>query len=229
MNSTSATPLRRYATIFALVLGLQSVWLLTPELIRPRLPFFPTGRIEAQSLTTSNSAATFSAWIGWPRGDLWIDHAMVVNAALLDNIENGASHEAEKTSNRQTSMAEYAASLAPYDSRAWLILAAVNIQSGIETNKTLAQLEMSYYTAPNDIRLMPFRIQIATRSSLIGENDLQSFVENDLRTIVKQQPDFKNLIAVAYRGASPDGRHFLVSKLTEIDPAFLSELQAAKL
>jgi hypothetical protein len=185
-------------------------------------------KVEAQLIATHRPTAALAAWLGWPRGDLWVDYAMTENAAFFGTIESGESIETEKFSRPNTMTAVQAAALQPSDSRAWLILAGTDIQSGSVSPKTIAQLEMSYYTAPNDIRLMPFRIQIATRLSAITDNDLQSFIENDLRIIVLQKPNLKNSIAVAYRGASPAGRQLLMSELNEIDPGFATELQTTE-
>ena len=153
---------------------------------------------------------------------------MTEDAALLGSIESGIVADAQGSNNKIYLATEYAAALAPYDSRAWLMLAATNIQSESKSSEMLAQLKMSYYTSANDVRLMPIRIQIATRSSVITDDELQSFVENDIRTIVLHKPDLKRAIALAYRGASPSGRRFLEGKLTALDPKFLPELQGAK-
>ena len=229
MISRSPNRLRLYATIFAAVIGLQSIWLLGAEMTRPTLPFFPTSQAEAKIIATHHAAAAAAAWIGWPRGDLWVDYAMTEDAALLGDIESGiTSNAAQGANNEIYSTTEHAAALAPYDSRVWLMLAATNTQPGLQSNKILAQIKMSYYTSPNDIRLMPLRIQIATRSSVTADDELQSFVESEIRTIILHNPNLKHAIALAYRGASPAGRRFLEGKLAELDAKFLAELQAAK-
>ncbi len=228
MISRSANRLRLYTAIFAGVLGLQAIWLLAAEITRASLPFFPTSDAEAKTVAAQNAAAAAAARIGWPRGDLWVDYAMTEDAVLLGVIESGIISNAQGSNDKIYLMTEYAATLAPYDSRAWLMLAATNIQSGSKSSEILAQIKMSYYTSANDVRLMPIRIQIATRSSVIADNELQSFVENDIRTIILQKPDLKRAIALAYRGASPSGRRFLEGKLAELDPKFLPELQGGK-
>lgn len=228
MISRSPNRLRRYAAIFAAILGLQAIWLLAAEMSRPALPFFPMSEAETKTITAHSAAAAAAAWIGWPRGDLWVDYAMTDDAALLGDIERGLTSDAHAATNEIYLTTEHAAVLAPYDSRAWLMLAATNIQRGLKSSYILAQIKMSYYTSPNDVRLMPFRIQIATRSSAIADDELQSFVENEIRIIILHKPNLKHSIALAYRGASPAGRRFLESKLAELDSKFLAELQGAK-
>jgi hypothetical protein len=87
---------------------------------------------------------------------------------------------------------------------------------------------MSYYTSPNDIRLIPLRIQIATRSDSIADEELQNLVGHEIRTIVVRAPTLKPVIATAYRRASPPGRSLIEAKLAEFDPKFLTELRATK-
>jgi hypothetical protein len=151
-----------------------------------------------------------------------------MDAPIIGNIERGMGSNLRPANAELHLLTERAARLAPYDSRAWLMLAANNAKPGQQPDKALAQIEMSYYTAPNDIRLMPFRIQIAALSSAIIDDELQSLLENDLRTIVLSHPELKQSIAVAYRGASPAGRRFLEAKLADLNAGFLAELQGTK-
>lgn len=225
----SPNRLRLYATIFAAVIGLQSIWLLGAEMTRPTLPFFPISKAEAKIVAPHHAAAAAAARIGWPRGDLWVDYAMSEDADFLsDTVSRITSDTAQGSNNNIYLTTEHAAALAPYDSRAWLMLAATNSQSGLRTSKMLAQIKMSYYTSPNDIRLIPFRIQVAAQSSVIADDELQSFVESDIRTIILHNPKLKYAIVPAYLRASPAGRRFLEDKLAELDARFLAELRAAK-
>lgn len=224
MNLRQPNRLRVFAFIFGVVLSLQAVWLLAAEITRPALPFFPMNEADVKAAAARASAAATAARIGWPRGNLWVNYAMAADADVIGNIESGLPQNSRRVSDDLRSITERAVALAPYDSRAWLMLAAINSQSASQASETLAQIKMSYYTSPNDVRLMPFRIQIATRSSLIADDELQSFVENELCTIVQRSPDLKHSIALAYRGASPAGRRFLDSKLADLDAGFLAEL-----
>ena len=47
------------------------------EITRPTLPFFPSSGAEGKGLSAHAAAAASAAMIGWPRGDLWVDNAMV--------------------------------------------------------------------------------------------------------------------------------------------------------
>jgi hypothetical protein len=222
MNSHSPISLRLFAIIFAGILGLQAAWLLATELPRSRMPFFPSNKGEVDDVTVHRKSAAAAARIGWLRGELWVDYAISVDAELIGNtIANVSNDEAKLVTDR-------AVALVPYDSRAWLLLAMINAQQDWKDDKTLAQLKMSYYTSPNDVRLIPLRLQIATQSRAINDDELQGLVAHEMRTIIRHTPDMKQSIAVAYRGASPTGRHFIEEKLTELDPGFLTELRATR-
>lgn len=228
MARQSPPSIRIYAGAFAIVLGLQSVWLLAAEITRPALPFFPINGAEAKATAIHYSAAAAAAHIGWPRGDLWADYAMTANAALLGDIEDGVIPSTNRQSEGASSTTETAAALAPSDARAWLLLASADMQSASKDGKALAQLKMSYYTSPYNEHLFPLRIQIVARSAIPFNDELRSFIEYELGMIIRHKPGLKRSIASAFRVASPAGRHFLETSIGTLDPNFLTELQTAK-
>lgn len=219
--------LRRYAFVFAAILGLQAVWSLAAESYRQPLPYFPTGHAGLDAITAHRDAAYTAARIGWIRGDLWADYAVTSDVGLLNDPDN--LHANSKDSHAQMRLiTEHAASLAPYDSRLWLLLAASNAQSGWKDDKTAAQLKMSFYTSPNDIRLIPLRLKIATQSNAVIDDEMQYLIEHEIRTIVLNKPDLKLTIAFAHRAASPGGRQLIEKTLDGIDPKYSTELRATK-
>jgi len=194
---------RLFATIFAVVLGLQAAWLLSAELMRVSLPFFPGDKTEIEYALAQRELAAAAAKVGWLRGDLWADYALAADSRSLNDVP------AATASDMTELMSERALAFAPYDARLWLLLSAINARSGWKDDKTLAQLKMSYYTAPNDTRLIPLRIAIAIQSQAIGDEELQILVEHEIRTLILHKPELKPVIVMAYRGASPAGRRFL--------------------
>lgn len=216
--------IRPFATGFALVLGLLAAWIIAAELSRPSLGGFPVNAVEAKAVALKNAAAATAAWVGWPRGELWADYAVTANAGSIGAINAGSPSRADDHANGVT---ETAARLAPSDARSWLLL-AMNAQAAANNSKSLALLKMSYYTSPYSDALFPLRIQVATRSPGIADEELSSFVEYELGVVVGQKPDLKRSIAPAYRTASPAGRHFFDSALAKLDPAYLAELKAPK-
>ncbi len=217
MNPQSSISLKLYTIVFAGILGLQAAWLLVPEFVRSPVLFFPSNDAEDTEVATHRDAAAAAARIGWLRGDLSVDYAITASAPLLRHSTHAPDAET-------TLIAEHAAARAPYDSRIWLLLAAIKASSNWSDAVTLAQLKMSYYTSPNDVRLIPLRLQIATRSQVISDDELQALVAHEIQTII-HRPNLKQIITDAYHGASPTGRRFIETKLADSDPSFLSELK----
>lgn len=216
---------RRYATCFAVILGLQAAWILSAELMRPANSFFPASADQAKIAAANYTHAATAAWLGWPRRDLWSDYAVAANAALIGDIEAGSGAAA---ANKDASdVAETAAKLAPSDARNWVLLAMSNLIAG-NYSKALAQLKMSYYTAPFSEDLFPVRIAIAARSASAADDELGSYVEYELGVIVREKPDLKRSIALAYQQGSVAGRQFLDRTLTKLDPTYLAQLKASK-
>jgi hypothetical protein len=228
MTPRSPAVIRSLATGFAVVLGLQAAWIVTAELIRPRQVFFPANAMDAKSAIADNSAAATAAWIGWPRGDLWADYAVTANAGMIGSLETAAS-DAQSPNQAANSIAATAAALAPSDARAWVLL-AMNAQSASNDaksdSKNLAPLRMSYYTSPYSDDLFPLRIQIATRSSAINDEELGIYAEYELGVAIRNKPALKPAIALAYRNASPAGRAFIEGVLAKLDANYLSELKS---
>lgn len=215
---------RPYATGFASLLGLLATWTLAAEATRPSLGYFPANAVEAKAVAQENSSAAAAAWFGWPRGDLWADYAITANAGLIGAATANSPIRADDHANE---VAETAAMFAPSDARSWLLL-AMNAQATSNDTQTTALLKMSYYTAPYSDGLFPLRLQTATRSQSIADEELASFVEYELGVVVGQKPGLRRLIGLAYRSASPAGRRFFESALAKLDPTLLNELKRAR-
>ena len=89
MNPLAPNWLRMGATVYAAVLGVAAVWMLTVELSRPTLPFFPQDVATARTAATHRGAAGAAAWIGLVRGNLWTDYAMALAAPNLSGEPRG--------------------------------------------------------------------------------------------------------------------------------------------
>jgi hypothetical protein len=227
MTVKSTTSIRIYASTFAAILGLLSAWLIAAEAMRPTLPFFPANGANAKAAAIRRSEAAAAAWIGWPRGALWTDYAVTVDAAFLAKLEDGIANNGSRVDDYALSVSETAARFAPSDARAWLLLASVNSQSAPNNGQALAQLKMSYYTSPYSERLFPLRIQIVARSMAPFDDELRSFIDYELGMVVRDKPDLRQAIALAFRMASPAGHQFLATSIGKSNPKFLAELKAA--
>ena len=215
---------RTGALILGAVLAVQAAWILLPEILRPALPFFPATSSEARSLAARHAEAALAAGIGWPRGDLWVDKSLTANAALLGAFEDGRPAGAPAVPGTRAT-AKTAATLAPADARAWLLLAMTAARS--RDNKAPAQLKMSYYTAPYSARLFPLRVQVAAQLPQINDSELQGFLQSELKMIVQERPNLKPTIASAFRAATPAARQFFETALAQLDAGFLAELRSA--
>lgn len=211
---------RIFTGTFAVVLGLQAAWLLSAEALRPALPFFPTEKSEIDYAASQRNKAAAAASIGWPRGELWAEYALTADSKALD--------EAALPATPDEPVSAKALAAAPYDARLWLLMFRVNAQSGWKDDKTLAQLKMSYYTAPNDTRLFPSRLRSAMLPQASGDDELRPLVAHEISAIVTRKPELKPIIADAYRTTNAAGRRLIEEQLTYLDRAFLAELQGPK-
>ncbi len=219
----SGARFRTAALILGAVLAVQAAWILLPEILRPALPFFPATSSEARSLASRHAEAALAAAIGWPRGGLWTDKSLTANAALLSAFEEGRP-SSEPASRGARATAKTAATLAPADARAWLLLAMTSARS--QDNKASAQLKMSYYTAPYSERLFPLRVEIAAQLSKINDPELQGFLQSELKMIIQDRPKLKPAIALAFRTATPAARQFFETALAQLDAGFLAQLRS---
>jgi hypothetical protein len=196
---------------------LQAAWLFSVEVFRPTLPFFPTGQSEVDYAASQRSKAAAAASVGWPRGDLWAEYALAADSKL----HVSAPDEGEPVSVK-------ALATAPYDARLWLLLSRLNAQLGWKDEKTLAQLKMAYYTAPNDTRLFASRLQSAMQPQAAGDDELRPLVAHEISAIIMRKPELKPVIADVYRTTNASGRLLIEEQLTSLDRAFLAELQKPK-
>ena len=86
-------------------------------------------------------------------------------------------------------------------------------------------LKLAYFTAPNDARLMPIRLDTATSFDALADPDLKELVRGDVRLMVTRQPALKPAVVSAYRRASNLGKAFLEESVRSIDPQFLAILR----
>jgi hypothetical protein len=84
---------------------------------------------------------------------------------------------------------------------------------------------MSYFTAPNDVQMMPLRLYAAAVSSALSDPDLKELARGDVRLMLIRQPDLKPFVLFAYRRGSSLGKTFLENTVQSIDPEFISVLR----
>jgi hypothetical protein len=226
LKGRSRTGFRVGVTVLAVLLAIEALWILSAEVLRPRLASFPAAAAAAVT-PSERDRAELAAKIGLVRGDLWADYAMTLMPQLPQEIARGGTVAPSRPAEVARAAAQRAASLAPHDSRIWLLLAAVASELDRRGRESDGALRMSYYTGPNELALMPLRLSIAARSNAIGDADLQLLVGQEIRTILTRKPELKPWIVLAYRNASPEGKAFFESTVGALDPVLLTALRTA--
>jgi hypothetical protein len=211
----------------AALIGIVALWVMTSELMTPRVPYFPASPKDAAALAAAQDLATTAAEVGMIRGDLWATAAVTRAAPLLFVATGGAAAPpAQNDVEKARVIAERAARLAPYDSRVWLLLAGLNVRLGADNAKVAELFKLSYYTGPSELSLIPLRLLLTVQSDTIADDELASLVQLDIQHIITERPDLKPAIALAYQNARPKGRDLIASTSAKLDPDFAATLAA---
>ena len=222
MYAPSHNAFRLATLVFAAILGVQCLWILLTELSRPGIDRLPINAQAAAVTAGQRNDATWAAWIGAIRGDLWAGSAFT-HAGLL---WAGPDTDPQVTDALEQARADLdkAVGYAPHQADAWLLLAGLESRYQLPNSDPTEALKMSYYTGPSERALIPLRLLVATHSDMLTDTDVQQFVRRDLRLLLAQQQ--KSVVTDAYAGASPAGKSLIEQVLGEIDPAFLGSLRA---
>ncbi|OSJ19050.1 hypothetical protein BST63_03990 [Bradyrhizobium canariense] len=106
----------------------------------------------------------------------------------------------------------------------WLMLAAAPKQNSIQT---AAMLKMSYYTAPNDLDLLPLRLSVALATdAVVRELEFRDLIKRDVSLVVTRRPAIRPALLAAYRSASAEGKIYLENLISELDPTYLDNMRA---
>lgn len=202
-----AIVVRAAIAVLGCVLVSLGVWLLASESMRPAA----SARDEANALR--------AARLGLVRGDLWLQAAL----SAPPEIHDGKSSSPDDVA-RVRAAAVKAVRLAPHESHGWLILAATGVDAGQSIELKAAALKMSYYTGANEIALIPLRISIAVQPAMIGDPELRSLVDSEIRMIARD-PKLIPVLAAAYRRTGTDGRQALQDIVSSIDARLLDEMR----
>jgi hypothetical protein len=216
---------RNNILFFASILAAQAAWLITAELSRPKLPYFPQDKASEQKVSAARFAAVSAASIGWVRGDLWTDAAIALSSGLTGDKGNEINPEMTISKADARAVAQRAARLSPHDSRTWLLLAALDSRFDWP-NEIANRLMMSYFTGPNEPALTPLRIRIATRLTAFTAPDLKMLIEQEIRGIILRHQDQKPLLLDAYRDASPEGKQLIEVSVGDLDKNLLAAIRA---
>jgi hypothetical protein len=170
-------------------------------------------------------AARLAAAISPFRADLEGNYASTVALTALrpDNAVLSAA-DAQTNADAQEDVVRVLKA-APHNSELWLLLALLQTQHKAGSRQIIEALKMSYFTAPNDVQMMPLRLYTAALSSALSDPDLKELARGDVRLMVTRKPELKAAVVSAYRRASGLGKAFLEEAVRLIDPSFLTTLR----
>ena len=227
----SLPPARLRSGLFVLgvVLGISGIWMLLPDLLTPKTTGLPFDHSAAEAAARHWNRAMVAAGIGGIRGDLWANAAFADARFLWVNRLTKLDKTSLAQLAKAKARAETALALAPINGAAWLFLAKLPATSPDAESRGVTLLEMSYFTAPSAPELAPYRLERVASSSALADKDIQAFVKNDLREIMRSPPDIQQTILTAYRNALPQNQPVLASLVADIDPAMAQMLRSPPL
>ena len=219
MNEPSNSAFRLATSLFAMLLGVQCVWLLLAEFSRPGIYRLPTDAAAADAARNQRSGARWAATFGGIRGDLWAESAFTYADLMWSNAASGVDLA------RVRSSLTHALSTAPYQSSIWLLLAGLASRYQLPGIDRKEAVKMSYYTGPSELELMPLRLWIAVHSNAFSDIELRDSISREVRLLFTHQQ--KSAIVAAYNAASSVGREFIEQTIREIDPSAAESLRAS--
>lgn len=210
--------------IFGLLLAEQAAWILfaeryTSHAIWPSLEQVAgTTGVDAEEIAKAASIARF-------RGDLWAESGFSLVTQRRSNQD--ASLDRGRRPDQALSAFTNALHYSPHRGDIWLMLAAIATRYKLAGYDVGALLRMSYYTAPNELALVPRRLRVAlSNDNVLGEPELREMIKRDISLAISRQPALRIALLAAYRSASPDGRAIVETQISQVDPGFLKSIRA---
>ncbi|KJC50102.1 hypothetical protein [Bradyrhizobium sp. LTSP857] len=201
----------------AVVVAVQSAWLLTHEryLVGP---------------PTATSGVWFGTMFGsalhsQPRDSGLRERQLAAAAQTSIDGAEAAQREDRLQSDVSNTLAD-ALRHSPLRGDLWLMLAAMSKELRSTKYDVVTLLKISYYTAPNDLDLLPLRLSVAfATDSAINDPDLRELTKRDVKIAVTKRPALRAAIAAAYQSAPVDVRAFADNLVSELDPTYLPNMR----
>ena len=218
-NPRSQWVFRLGAVVCAALIGLQCIWLLLPELVRPKIDQLPTNVTAASVAAKLHDAVLWAASVARIRGDLWANSAFT-QADLL--WRNDAKPDENALQLARTSLYN-ALRNAPHLSGAWLMFAGLATRYPALGGDAIDLLKLSYYTGPSEQELVPLRLEIAIRLGSFSDLEMRQFITRDVRLLLAQKQE--TAIAKIYTAASMNARTFMEQAIRDIDPSAVDKIR----
>jgi hypothetical protein len=210
--------------LFAVLLGIQCVWLLAAELARTDVTQLPTDSPSAALAAKQRDAALRASSFAFFRGDLWAESAFTYAFLVVDEKPTSISSDLTGASARARSSLDRALDGAPVQSGAWLLLAGLALRYPPSDVTPLDALKMSYYTGPSERTLIPLRLRTAAQADQFDDLEMRELVSRDLRFLLEQKQIAP--MTEAYEIASARGKQFIEQTVGDIDPSIRDALRA---
>jgi hypothetical protein len=226
LNTFTKSWLRVALTLFGVFLFAQAAWILLAERHRLNHIRLPVDGRTATIAFAEQDKSKQAASLAVVRGDLWAESAFTYGSQLWTDraiwLDGGdqLNTEALKTMTR-------ALRYSPHRGDVWLMFAALADKYKWSGYQPSLLLKMSYYTAPNELALLPLRLNVSLRAKGVTDDaELKDMVRRDISVILTRAPALKPALVAAYRSALPQGKVFAERVISEIDPGYLGVVRA---
>lgn len=168
-----------------------------------------------------------AAWIlsagRYFRGDLWAASGF---ALVTTEPRANPSAQSDHDGIPEPALNNFARALrySPHRGDVWLMLAALGNRSKPAGHDAAALLKMSYYTAPNELHLVPLRLHVALESDL-RDTELRDMIKREIGLVLSRLPALEPALVAAYRSAPADGKVFAENLISEVDPRYLKTMR----
>jgi hypothetical protein len=205
-------------SLYGVILGAVSLWLLLAEFSRTRVTTLPISPELAASAATQRNDAIWAARAGHVRGDLWAESTFTfgdlqwsasVSPQLLDEAKANATR---------------ALSLSPANYSVWLLLTDLALRFGWETPNPVEAIKMAYYSGPHEDALFPLRLLAAARLDDATDPELERLLRSDVESALMFRPNLRPAVLSAYNHGTPQARHVIQAVASQIDSAFAQNL-----
>ncbi|PJG51833.1 hypothetical protein CVM73_28820 [Bradyrhizobium forestalis] len=205
----------------AVVLIAQTVWLLAQ-------PSYPGG-LPVEALAANQAARQALLRVPLPnslRGDGDLRSGRLAPAPQSTANGAAASRPEIEVDPAVPTVLARALQYSPLRGDLWLMLAALSREQRPVEYDVAALLKLSYYTAPNDLALLPLRLTVALGEvSVVSEPELRELVQRDVKIALARHPSFRPALIAAYQSASAGGKGLVDDLISEWDSAALQSMR----
>jgi hypothetical protein len=219
---TTGLSLRIAFAVFGVLLAIQAMWILIPESLRPT-SYPDPGNVTASTAGANGERAYQAAAIAKIRGDLWAESAFAIVGRNWNNRSLAAV--AGKSDEKIRSAIIQTLRFSPHRGDVWLLFAAMIQQQRSPGYQPDALLKMSYYTAPNELKLLPLRLELILKGG-IHDDELKELLRRDIQIIVMHDRALMPALIHAYQSAPAEGRAFLERVIMQINPDMIDTVRA---